>query len=234
MFDKEKICAGRENTKEENYNCFHYFLKHFGPCVAGKKKYSEKIMGQKLFSDIATVSDEAFVYFTIERCWNSWESAMSNIEQGKKTKVKAMYSEAKANKKYKGWTKEGLLRFDDLCKQVKIDRELNNKEGELLFMNNVRQTQIVKLKEPNNVMENKIEVYNDLSDSTEDIDNMYENDVDKDIEDKSKDNLDKHSNQVTNDYEEESEESSSKSDLLNLDDEYDNDSDDDECYGQKT
>ena len=106
-----------------------------------------------------------------------------------------MYSEAKANKKYKGWTKEGLLRFDDLCKQVKIDRELNNKEGELLFMNNVRQTQIVKLKEPNNVMENKIEVYNDLSDSTEDFDNdMYENDVDNDSEDKSKSNLEKQSN----------------------------------------
>ena len=45
-------------------------------------------MGQKLFSDIATVSDEAFVYFTIERCWNSWESAMSNIEQGKKLKLR--------------------------------------------------------------------------------------------------------------------------------------------------
>ena len=41
MFDQEKICAGRENTKKENYNCFHYFLKHFGPCVVGKKIYGK-------------------------------------------------------------------------------------------------------------------------------------------------------------------------------------------------
>jgi len=72
-------------------------LKHFGPCIVGKKLYG-KIMGQQLFSDIATISDEAFAYFTIERCWESWESAMSNNEEGKKTTVRPKYSKHKTNK----------------------------------------------------------------------------------------------------------------------------------------
>ena len=47
---------------------FSLLFEAFWTMCGREKKYTEKIMGQKLFSDIATVSDEAFVYFTIERC----------------------------------------------------------------------------------------------------------------------------------------------------------------------
>ena len=41
-------------------------------CVIGKKKDDTKNQRTILFSDLCTVSDEAFGRFSIERCWDVW------------------------------------------------------------------------------------------------------------------------------------------------------------------
>ena len=67
-----------------------------------KENYTQNIMGKKLFSDIAIIFDEAFAHFILERCWDSWVTAMENTIKPGKATTRPKYSLAKSNKKFKG------------------------------------------------------------------------------------------------------------------------------------
>ena len=45
-----------------------FFWSNFGQSITGYKKYSEIKQGMHVFSDVASISDEAFGIFTLKRC----------------------------------------------------------------------------------------------------------------------------------------------------------------------
>ena len=58
-----------------------FFLwSNFGQSITGYKKYSEMKQGMHVFSNVVSVSHEAFGIFTLQQCWDSWMSAMNNTE----------------------------------------------------------------------------------------------------------------------------------------------------------
>ena len=57
-----------------------FFWSIFGQSITGYKKYSEMKQGMHVFSDVASVSYEAFDIFTLKQCWDSWMSVMNNTE----------------------------------------------------------------------------------------------------------------------------------------------------------
>ena len=85
-----------------------------------------------MFSDICTVSDEAFGRLTIERCWDSWLSECQNSNKEQKSKKQSNYTLNKTNQRFGGWSSEGMKRYDEIAKLVKSDRELNQ-QAELFF-----------------------------------------------------------------------------------------------------
>ena len=57
-----------------------FFWSNFVQSISGYKKYCKIKQGMHIFSDVASVSDEAFGIFTLKRCWDSWMLAMNNTE----------------------------------------------------------------------------------------------------------------------------------------------------------
>ena len=47
-----------------------FFQSNFGQSITGYKKYSAIKQGMHVFSDVASVSDEAFGIFTLQQCWD--------------------------------------------------------------------------------------------------------------------------------------------------------------------
>ena len=90
-----------------------------------------------MFSDQCTVSDEAFGRFTIERCWDIWlkeckeelnkNDFSDNNNDTKKYKIKYQYAVKKTNKRFGGWTSDGMKRYDEIANLVKSDRNMNKK-----------------------------------------------------------------------------------------------------------
>ena len=90
-----------------------------------------------MFSDLCTVSDEAFGKFTIERCWDIWlkeceeelnkNDFSDNSSDTNKEKIKYQYAVKKTNKRFGGWTSDGMKRYDEIASVVKKDRNLNQK-----------------------------------------------------------------------------------------------------------
>ena len=105
--------------EEKNYQqeCFNLFADTFGKCMVKRELWKNKLSRNPnlYFSDVVTISDEAFAIFTIERNWNIWK----NEHDGAEVKLRSgEYTTLNTNVKYGGWTKEGMKRFENLCKNV--------------------------------------------------------------------------------------------------------------------
>ncbi len=87
---------------------------------------------------MATASDEAFAYLLVENYWSTWSAVdlekyqkESTFEKGsvKKKKRTATFGKYTQNaygaKRFGGWTRDGLIRFNELHAEVKADREKN-------------------------------------------------------------------------------------------------------------
>ena len=78
------------------------------------------IQTNSLFFDVATISDEAFRYFTQERCLDSWNLFK---ETDGKEKIENEHSVRKSKTKFDGWKKSGPVRFSEIAHLVKISRD---------------------------------------------------------------------------------------------------------------
>ena len=110
------------------------------------KRFDQTI---KKIADIVTVCDEAFVLLTLENNWDRWidiNNKAKNMHtpstRGKKETAidsDVMPKCTHINKKrtnydsgddaplsWKGWNYEGILRYNELCKEVKEDRKQNS------------------------------------------------------------------------------------------------------------
>ena len=114
-WNKLKICRTRK--KKNHQECFNLFADTFGKCMVKRELWKNKLSRNPnlYFSDVVTISDEAFAIFTIERNWNIWE----NEHDGAEVKLRSgEYTTLNTNVKYGGWTKERIKRFENLCENV--------------------------------------------------------------------------------------------------------------------
>lgn len=148
-----------------------FFMDTFGQCMVGHKKYNKEQRAIKTFSEVCTVSDEAFGRFTLERCWDSWMSAVENKKEPGKSTVRPLYTIVKSNRKFGGWITDGILRFTEIAKLVKLSRSSEErKKIEETFRKKTHQhlhgtseTTAVGENRPIS-KKNSVKAYNDLSD----------------------------------------------------------------------
>jgi len=123
--------------KRENEKCFFLFCENFLSKVVGITSWRDNYT-KSTVSEIATVSDEAFAYLLVENYWSKWsavdletyqkESTFENgsVKKKKRTATFGKYTQnAYGAKRFGGWTREGLIRFNVLYAEVKADREKN-------------------------------------------------------------------------------------------------------------
>jgi hypothetical protein len=101
--------------KQHKYT-FKLFLDYFGESIAEFASYNKREKRNNLFQHACTTSDEAFGIFTLERCWDTWFTEVS--EHTKMPPRSSAFTKKNSNQKYCGWTKEGLQRYSDIAKLV--------------------------------------------------------------------------------------------------------------------
>ena len=96
------------------------------------KSFTKQNRGKLQFSKIFTTSDEAFLIFTLARCWEPWYN-----EYAKKQGVakKGRYTVENSNQKNGGFKEEGIRVYNQICHEVKeIRKGDTRKELELQYM----------------------------------------------------------------------------------------------------
>jgi hypothetical protein len=95
---------------------FTFIVEHLVPAIIGKKTWN-KYKCMENISKTFTPSDEAFLYLILSNSYELWKSANgSKVGAGKLTKDGT-------NKKYCGWTKQGIKVYNDILHKVKKNRE---------------------------------------------------------------------------------------------------------------
>ena len=121
MFQQEKLCNILlcDSSDTVDQDVFNFFIDYFGVSIAGHKEFNCKNRAKKTFSDICTPSDEAFLSFTLERCWDNW---YQEFEHKEKISRKGKYAKTKSNQKYKGMKQDGISKFNELARNIKTNR----------------------------------------------------------------------------------------------------------------
>ena len=117
-----------ENTDDYDLHCetFNLFLEQFGKCLAGVAVYGNEERANKRFSEKITISDEAFGIFTLERNWDVWAS---EEDTGNKQPMRSgEYTEKNTNKKFSGWTREGMERYSEIAKRIRKVRKTQGRK----------------------------------------------------------------------------------------------------------
>ena len=83
-------------------------------------KQIEIKQGMRIFSGVASVSDEAFVISTLQQCWDSWMSAMYTTKISGIATVKYKHTANKSNIKYQGLDADGLKQFSQITSLIKM------------------------------------------------------------------------------------------------------------------
>jgi hypothetical protein len=104
---------------------YFFFCNTILECVAGKKLWKVQKTKRLISKSCVTVSDEAFALLLMINSWEKFEYFAENPEVEDKMSVPATsYTEKKGrNKKMKGWSQEGLVKYNRLCECVVQDRQ---------------------------------------------------------------------------------------------------------------
>lgn len=123
MFTKTKLTEIllSENTTQEEFNAV---LNIFGQGLS-YKAFLKQNRGKFLFSKIFTPSDEAFLIFTLGRCWEPWYKEYV-LKEG--TSRKGRYVADNSNQRYAGFKEEGIIKFNRICEEVKKFRSSNKRK----------------------------------------------------------------------------------------------------------
>ena len=108
---------GEENDhQDKNMTAFTFIVEHLVGAILGKKVWDKYKCGKKV-SEKFTPSDEAYLYVTLENSYELWMSAEgTRVGTGNLTKDGT-------NKKYCGWTVEGIRKYNEYMDKVKLNRE---------------------------------------------------------------------------------------------------------------
>ena len=98
-----------------NTPAFMFIMEHLAGAVIGQWKWKTTRCYTPL-SKHMSVSHEAFMLLVLENQYELWmESETARVGQGK-------YTENAPNKKFCGWSNEGMRRFNNLLAEVRINR----------------------------------------------------------------------------------------------------------------
>jgi hypothetical protein len=138
------IVKGRKN--EEAYSAF---FEHFLPCATKKTLWDRRIAKalsnskSRKYQSLCTVSDEAFALLLLENSYNRWLDLFLNNkgpvmqrrgvkQRGFQSDVPTLYTrggikydKTDMTQSVKGWSEEGIARFNALFDQVIADRAEN-------------------------------------------------------------------------------------------------------------
>ena len=95
--------------------------------------YWKKYEAERGGMEMATVSDEAMALLLLENGFESWmhKNLMGGSEQVSRESVPPKYTVREkdgSTKEFKGWSDDGLERFNELCQEVTEDRTKNGKK----------------------------------------------------------------------------------------------------------
>jgi hypothetical protein len=131
----EDFCGGRKNKVP-----YTLFYTKFVPAVVGPELFRQRIKDTTT-TDLCTASDEAFALLLLENSYARWENIYDNnggipsqrrgdTKRTFESDIEAKYtrggiklSSNKESQKRKGWTPEGIKRFNTLFAKVNKDRK---------------------------------------------------------------------------------------------------------------
>jgi hypothetical protein len=105
-----------DDNVEQDVTAFTFVVEHLVGAIIGKKMWN-KGKYKELVSEAFTASDEAFLYVILTNSYDMWKGANgSRVGAGTLTRDGT-------NKKYCGWTKQGIKMYNEMLKKVKENRE---------------------------------------------------------------------------------------------------------------
>ena len=126
-----------------NYPIYKDFVSFYVSAVVGVRKFDRNKCHVK-YSKYVTVSDEAFAVLTLENNWKRWSSMADDMDwkdsdepskwTTSKEKRKASSAATTADnssvendcpqaKRYRGWSAQGIARYNQLFEEIKKERE---------------------------------------------------------------------------------------------------------------
>jgi hypothetical protein len=161
----------------DDEEAYKVFFKYFVKCVTKKSLFESKLQTAMTDADFCTQSDEAFALLLLENSWDRWSDIYSKnpealyFRRGKKTEVvcnvQTLYTkggikynsgEATNNDQVrtihkKGWSPEGIVRYNELFTKVGLSRTTKPK-WILDFIDSMREerkstkTQVERIQKP--------------------------------------------------------------------------------------
>jgi hypothetical protein len=118
----------KDSEEDEVYDrqeqAFTFLVEHLLGHVIGKREWDM----QKCFhmvSDRVSISDEAYTLLLLENVYEKWLKLKPQQPGEKQTIVKGRYTDPEkgaSNEKYKGWTVDGIERYNELYNSVERNR----------------------------------------------------------------------------------------------------------------
>jgi len=111
----EEILKLRQSPHNNNNTAFTFVVEHLAGTVIGQRKWKTARCYTALSRQM-TISDEAFMLLLLENQYDMWKEAeTTRVGRGK-------YTENAKNKKFCGWSNEGIRRFNELNTLVRVNR----------------------------------------------------------------------------------------------------------------
>lgn len=167
----EEILKLRQSPRNSNNTPFTFVVEHLAGAVIGQQKWK---MGRCYtpMTKSMSVSDEAFMLLLLENQYEMWKEAKtSRVGRG-------IYTENSRNKKFCGWSNDGIRRFNELIKEVRENRNKQyskSVEEETFKTLAERHKKVLGVKRKNARKRRRI-VLSDEEEEDEDEDDIYPDD----------------------------------------------------------
>ena len=120
LYLRKKPLRGSYSAQEQDArnSAYTFFVEHLLPRVAGVKGWKEEMCTVLISNTKMTASDEAFAVLCCENMWDKWHAtgpAVSRHDRGR-------YTSGGSNRKFNGWSQEGLARYNELFEKAVINR----------------------------------------------------------------------------------------------------------------
>ena len=113
---RQDVFYGNPESKKKRMHAFTFFVEHILPQVIGKQGWKEEMCSKLLSETDVTESDEAFALLCCLNMWDKWHGDSGPTNRG-------IYTAKGTNRKYCGWTAEGLKKYNELFAKVVRNRK---------------------------------------------------------------------------------------------------------------
>ena len=147
MPDKEMLLKPRDDPQVYTIFCVSFLA-----CLVGKIIFNQKVLTEPI-ANFVTISDEAYALVYLENSYDRW---MAESKDEPTPPTKKWTSDNLAATIYKGWNKEGIVRYNELYKSVKEKRkEKGTKKFELDFQERMQASREKKGRKRKEPLENE-------------------------------------------------------------------------------